>query len=85
MVIGAQFSGCLKIDYRGRFNIINWLGKEIGCNYDPINGNVLYPESGVRIVLHNNVDKIHAFTCNPTGMLYNSCNSCGCSLLSGQI
>jgi len=79
-ILGASISGCLEIDDKNRKNIVYWAGEKIGCSYDPISGQVVYPESGVRVVLYEDDAKIHGFTCNPTGMLVSSCASCGCSL-----
>ncbi len=79
-ILGATISGHLEIDSFGRSNLVYWAGKEIGCCYNAVSGSVIYPESGVKVVLHQNDPKIHGFTCNPTGLLNAFCASCGCAL-----
>lgn len=80
LVIGAYNSGCLEVDFRNRKNITYWAGSGIG-NYQ-VSGSPtpLYVESGVRVVLFDDLEKIHGFTCNPTGMLGACCAGCGGSL-----
>jgi len=76
-VIGATISGCLEIDNSNRKNLVFWAGERIGCYYDPTTGAVIYPESGVKVVLYKDEAKIHGFTNNPSGMLGVTCSSCG--------
>lgn len=76
-VVGTTISGCLEIDDQNRKNLVYWAGKKIGCYVDPLTGDIIYPESGVKVVLYNNDAKIHGFTCNPTGHLNTQCTSCG--------
>jgi hypothetical protein len=77
-LLSASLSGCLEVDDKNRKNLILWAGKLIGVFYDPSSGQVVYPESGVKVVLHNDTGCFHGFTCNhPTGTL---CYVCGCPL-----
>lgn len=75
-VVGTTISGCLEIDASGRKNLVYWAGQQIGCYYDPATGAVVYPESGVRVVLYRDEAKIHGFTCNPTGAMVSRCACC---------
>jgi hypothetical protein len=77
-VISASLSGSLEVDDQNRRNLVVWAGQKIGVYYDPILGTVIYPESGVKLVLQQESGSFHAFTCNPpTG---STCSVCSCPL-----
>ena len=56
--ISGALSGCVEVDNKGRSNIIWYAGKETGLTYS---GNFNLPVSGIKIVLHQDNAKIHAY------------------------
>ncbi len=74
-VVSSAGSGFLELDDRGRRNIVWVAGKTIGATYK--NGIYTYPDDAVRIVLHDNQWKIHAFPTLSDKVQSKRCKRCG--------
>ena len=81
-IVHTLASGCVEVDARNRVNHLYFAGEETGYSYDPTGKKVNYPESGVKVVLHDNDDRIHAFSINPTIDTTSLCANCGTRLLT---
>lgn len=77
-VITGSISGMVEIDERGRKNIIWHAGKVTGVML--VNGVYVAPEDGVKIVLSENEEKIHAYPISGIVGLVRKCQRCGTKL-----
>jgi hypothetical protein len=77
-VVNATASGFLEIDYQGRKSIIWFAGSEIGVEYH--NGVFVAPTDGVKLVLPEDVSRLHPFSIGSSPLKSTSCASCGRSI-----
>jgi hypothetical protein len=78
-MISAVSSGYTEIDNLGRTNIC-WVGSsQLGSTYK--DGLFYLPTNSIKVVLHHNEYKIHAFPFLPTGISANYCDRCGTPIL----
>jgi hypothetical protein len=77
-IITGTISGMLEIDDRGRKNLIWYAGEQTGVEYR--NGAFIAPANGIKIVLPEDSQCIHAFPIQGcSGTVYN-CLICGSPL-----
>jgi len=74
-IVNAAASGFLEIDDRGRKNIIWFAGSQIGVEYN--DSVFVAPTDGVKLVLPEDENKIHAFSIGSSPMQSTTCASCG--------
>jgi hypothetical protein len=77
-VMNAVASGFLEMDERGRKNIIRFAGSQIGKEYH--NGMFTAPTEGVKLVLPEDENKLHAFSIGSSPLRTAPCASCGRSI-----
>ena len=74
-VVNAAASGFLEIDDLGRKNIIWFAGSQIGVEYH--DGVFVAPTDGVKLVLPEDDDRLHAFSIGSSPLRSTLCASCG--------
>ena len=74
-VVNTAASGFLEIDNNKKKNLIWFAGSRIGVQYR--NGKFDAPADGVKLVLPENENKIHAFSLPASPLQSVSCASCG--------
>lgn len=74
-LIDTANSGSVEIDEKNRINLIWFANKQTGQTFK--NGKFNYLTNGVKLVLHNDIEKIHPFPTSSHGFLNEFCNSCG--------
>jgi hypothetical protein len=73
--ITTSLSGCCEIDEMSRINLVWYAGKEAGIIYK--DGKFKGPADGVKVVLHDDETKIHAFPIDYENMNIQRCLICG--------
>lgn len=74
-VVTTVSSGHVQIDDRGRKNVV-WVGSEqTGLTY--CNGLFVGPTNAVKVVYHDNDQKIHGFPINSSELKAAKCTNCG--------
>ena len=74
-IVSAVSSGYVEVDSFNRTNIC-WVGSDTnGATYR--DGRFYLPTNSVRVVLHDNEFKIHAFPYSVSGTIANRCANCG--------
>lgn len=79
-IINTSASGSVERDDQGRINIVWSAGQQTGYTYD--NGVLLGPTDGLKLVLHTNSNKIHAYPTGSVGFINRICAECGKSITS---
>jgi len=79
-IINTAASGSVERDDQGRINIVWSAGHQTGYTYD--NGVLQGPADGVKLVLHTDSDKIHAYPTGSVGFINRLCAKCGKSIIS---
>ena len=74
-IVTGTISGMLEIDDRGRKNLLWYGGEQTGFQY--IGGRYIAPVSGVKIVLSENSERLHAYPVEGVSGLILTCASCG--------
>jgi len=74
-VVSSALSGSVEIDDKGRTNIIWVAGNLTGFQYS--NGQLLYPQDSVKVVLSTSTSSIHAFPESSTQFSTGRCEACG--------
>lgn len=74
-IIDSYSSGSVEVDARNRVNIIWFANKPTG--YTLNNGQTSHINDGVKLVLHNDANKIHAYPTGSFGFLHGNCSNCG--------
>ncbi len=74
-IVNAAASGFLEIDDKGRKNIIWFAGSQIGVEYH--NGVFVTPTDGVKLVLSEDDNRLHAFSIGSSPLQSASCAFCG--------
>jgi hypothetical protein len=74
-VVATVASGCVQIDDGGRSNVLWAAGEEVGCTYR--SGVFSTTASGVKVVLHHDEFRIHAFPAGASELGAQACRRCG--------
>ncbi len=79
-IINTSASGSVERDGQGRINIIWSAGSQTGFTY--LGGVLQGPTDGVKVVLHTDSSRIHAFPTGSAGFINRLCANCGKSITS---
>ncbi|MBP7509929.1 MAG: hypothetical protein KA807_19105 [Prolixibacteraceae bacterium] len=79
-IVDTSVSGCCEIDDHGRTNLILHAGYDNGSAIK--DGRVLYNTNGIKVVIHDDEYRIHAFPVDVGYIPMNKCIRCGADLLS---
>lgn len=79
-MINTQESGSVEFDKDGRKNIVWVAGYQNGITY--INGVPALPNDAVKVVLPDDINKIHCYPTSSFAMSLQTCNDCGKSIFS---
>jgi hypothetical protein len=74
-VISSTASGCVQVDSAGRVNVIYVAGKTVGITVR--NSTLVTPDDAVKVVLHDNQWKMHAFPTVSDTVNAQRCVECG--------
>ena len=74
-IINTLASGCVEQDIFGRINIVWIAGEKTGYSF--INGQLQGDTDAVKVVLHTNQNKIHAFPIASASLSGKKCLMCG--------
>lgn len=74
-IVNTMSSGAVMVDDRGRINMFWYAGKNIGVTYH--NGQFVTSGDTVKVVLHNDEYKIHAYPTKITISGTATCEICG--------
>jgi len=77
-IVDTSASGSVERDDQGRINIVWAAGHQTGFTY--LNGNLLGPTDGVKLVLHTSTGSIHAYPTGSVGLISRLCANCGKSI-----
>lgn len=74
-IVNSSASGSVERDDRGRVNIVWCAGRQTGFTY--INGVLQSPTDGVKLVLHTDRARMHAYPTGSVGFAFQVCANCG--------
>jgi len=74
-IVNTMASGCVEIDEQGRKNIVWMAGKETGFTF--VDGELKGPTDGVKVVLPDNPQKLHAYPTGSCSLRTEKCKICG--------
>ena len=74
-VVNSALSGSVEVDDRGRTNIVWVAGHLTGFQY--ANGQLMYPQDAVKVVLSTSTAQIHAYPQSSTQFSTGRCGNCG--------
>jgi len=78
-IINTAASGCVEIDNKGRTNMVWYAGRETGFTFK--DGGLVSPADAVKLVLHEDKDKIHAFPTDSAEISTKNCGLCGSPII----
>lgn len=79
-IVNTLASGSVEIDNKNRTNIVWVAGKTTGVAI--INNQLDIPVDAVKVVLQDDVLKIHAFATGSLGLRQETCIECGCIIVN---
>jgi hypothetical protein len=78
-IIDTAKSGSVEVDNENRINLIWFANEETGQSF--INGQFEQKTDSVKLVLHNNEQKIHAFPTSSFGLSTQYCSKCNAPII----
>jgi len=81
-IISGSSSGSTIVQPDGNISMVWYAGRETGFTYN--NGQLIHPNDGVKVVLHDNVFRIHAYPVDVAQEIpiIQRCSECGCYILT---